>query len=141
MTSTGVPSPGARARRRQRAYFLTLLLISLGGATTLVLLALNDSLVFFHTPSELQGKFADNRYYRLGGAVELGSVSRQDGEISFIVADDRHAITVVYRGILPGLFREGDGVIAEGTFGKDGRFRAHSVLAKHDENYAPPTQP
>ena len=128
-------------RKRRRLVFLVLGLIALGGATGLVLAAFNDNLVFFYSPSELAAKaVAPDRRIRIGGLVEEHSVVRErDGStVCFRVTDGRSELRVSYRGILPDLFREGQGVVAEGKLGTDGVFIASSVLAKHDEKYMPP---
>jgi len=127
-------------RKQRRLGLLMLGLAALAAATALVLLAFNDNLVFFYSPSELKEKvvMADRRV-RIGGLVEIGSFSRgADGRtVSFRVSDGAGDLAVVYRGPLPDLFREGQGVVAEGKLGGDGVFAASSVLAKHDENYMP----
>jgi cytochrome c-type biogenesis protein CcmE len=116
-------------------------MLSLGGAAALVLNALDEALVFFYSPSDLQTKtVAPGRAFRLGGLVEVGSLVREEDGLSvrFRVTDLANTVPVAYRGILPDLFREGQGVVAEGTLGPDGVFTAREVLAKHDENYMPP---
>ncbi len=116
---------------------LAALVIALG----LVLNAFRSNLVFFFTPSQVAAEEAPlGRSFRIGGLVETGSVQRQaDGvSVQFRVTDTARAIPVVYTGILPDLFREGKGVVAQGKLGPDGVFRAEQVLAKHDENYMPP---
>jgi cytochrome c-type biogenesis protein CcmE len=114
-------------------------LAALGAATALVLTAFQDNLVFFFTPSQVAAKEApQGRLFRIGGMVETGSVKRDGVEVRFVVTDTAKAIPVVYRGALPDLFREGKGVVAQGTLGADGVFTAREVLAKHDENYMPP---
>ena len=116
-----------------------LLVIAL--AVTMVLRAFNSNLVFFFTPSEVaQNKAPKDRTFRLGGLVTAGSLQRQpDGlTVKFAVTDTVQTIPVSYTGILPDLFKEGKGVIAQGKVGIDGVFRASEVLAKHDENYMPP---
>jgi cytochrome c-type biogenesis protein CcmE len=127
-------------RKRRRLYTLLLALSGLGVATALVLAAFQDELVFFYSPSDIaQNKPAAGRAIRLGGMVEQGSVTKlADGETVFRVTDMAQSIAVIYRGALPDLFREGQGVVAEGTIGGDGRFVARTVLAKHDERYMPP---
>ena len=111
----------------------------LGAAATLVLSALSDNIVFFYSPTQLAEKhLSPDRRFRLGGLVENGSVRKEGTEVRFRVTDLRKSVEVVYRGILPDLFREGQGVIAEGSLGPDGIFVAREVLAKHDENYMPP---
>jgi cytochrome c-type biogenesis protein CcmE len=110
-------------------------------ATALVLNAFRSNLVFFFSPSQIAaGEAPKDRAFRVGGLVEAGSVRRQaDGiTVQFVVTDTARSVPVVYKGILPDLFREGKGVVAEGRLGTDGVFRAEQVLAKHDENYMPP---
>ena len=110
-------------------------------AAGLVLFAIRDTLVFFYTPSELTEKqLPPGKSFRIGGLVQQGSVVREaDGvSVSFIVTDLTATLPVRYRGLLPDLFREGQGVVAEGAIDSDGRFIATQVLAKHDENYMPP---
>ena len=114
-------------------------LAALGAATALVLMAFQENLVFFFTPSQVAAQEAPlGRTFRIGGMVEKGSVKRDGVEVRFVVTDTAKTIPVVYRGALPDLFREGKGVVAQGTLGADGVFRAREVLAKHDENYMPP---
>ena len=105
----------------------------------LVLVALNDRIVFFYAPSDVAEKaVAPGTRVRLGGLVAEGSVERgEDGAVAFVITDTAAAVPVSYRGILPDLFREGQGVVAEGTFNEAGAFSADSVLAKHDETYMP----
>ena len=123
---------------------LMLAAVVLGGAAvgvTLLLNAFNSNLVFFYSPSDVQqDKAPKDRTFRLGGLVEEGSVKRQpDGvTVRFAVTDTAKVIPVEYRGILPDLFKEGKGVVAQGKLEGDGIFRAQEVLAKHDENYMPP---
>jgi cytochrome c-type biogenesis protein CcmE len=127
-------------RKQQRLGLLALGMVALGGATALVLMAFNDNLVFFYSPSELKAKtVAADRRVRIGGLVEAQSLSRAlDGRsISFRLTDGATDIAVVYQGLLPDLFREGQGAVAEGKLRLDGVFAASSVLAKHDENYMP----
>ena len=108
-------------------------------AVTLVLTAFNQNLVFFFTPSQITAKEAPTgRTFRLGGMVEAGSVKRDGINVSFRVTDTAQIVPVSYSGILPDLFKEGKGVVAQGILGDDGVFRAKEVLAKHDENYMPP---
>ncbi len=112
-----------------------------GIAAALVLNAFQSNLVFFFSPSDVaQQKAPVNKEFRIGGLVEEGSIKRQsDGlTVHFKVTDTARAIPVVYTGILPDLFKEGKGVVAQGRLGDDGIFRAREVLAKHDENYMPP---
>lgn len=109
-------------------------------AVALVLFALRDSIVFFHTPSDLAEKpITVGQRFRLGGLVAAGSVKRGQGtKVDFIVTDTLKNVPVVYEGVLPDLFKEGQGVVAEGKLSEAGTFIADSVLAKHDENYMPP---
>jgi cytochrome c-type biogenesis protein CcmE len=126
--------------KRRRLVFVVAGVALLGAAAGLVLYAMNDSLVFFYSPSELLAKqIPGGRTLRIGGLVETGSVTRDaDGAtVHFRVTDTAQTVAVVYRGILPDLFREGQGVVAQGTLGDDGVFVAAEVLAKHDENYMP----
>jgi cytochrome c-type biogenesis protein CcmE len=127
-------------RKQQRLGLLALGMAALGGATALVLVAFSDNLVFFYSPSELRAKaVAPDRRLRIGGLVETHSLVRgPDGrQFSFRVTDGASNLAVVYEGLLPDLFREGQGVVAEGKLGPDGVFAATTVLAKHDENYMP----
>ena len=127
-------------RKQQRLGLLALGLAALGGATALVLVAFNDNLVFFYSPSDLKAKaVAADRRVRIGGLVEAQSLSRApDGRsVSFRLTDGSTDVAVVYQGLLPDLFREGQGAVAEGKLRPDGVFAAASVLAKHDENYMP----
>jgi cytochrome c-type biogenesis protein CcmE len=112
---------------------------ALGIAAALVLKAFEENLVFFFTPTQVAAKEApQGRTFRIGGMVEKGSVKRDGVEVRFTVTDTAKTIPVLYRGTLPDLFREGKGVVAQGTLGADGLFTAKEVLAKHDENYMPP---
>jgi cytochrome c-type biogenesis protein CcmE len=123
---------------------LWLLLGSMGAfalAVTLVLVALDDNLVFFHSPTQIADKKPPpTQRLRVGGLVAPGSVEKADDGLTmtFVVTDTRANLKVSYRGQLPDLFREGQGVIAEGTLGTDGVFLAREILAKHDETYMPP---
>ena len=127
------------APKRRRMTVILVALALLGAAAALALTALEDSVVFFFSPSDLATKsVAPGQRLRLGGLVEEGSVQRGDGaRIVFKVTDLATAVPVVYEGILPDLFREGQGVVTEGVLGPDRSFRADSVLARHDENYMP----
>ena len=114
---------------------------ALGIAAALVLSAFQKNLVFFYTPTQVAANEApQGRSFRIGGLVTPGSVQRQaDGvTVHFVVTDTAKNIPVAYRGVLPDLFREGKGVVAQGKLGADGLFSASEVLAKHDENYMPP---
>jgi len=111
----------------------------LGIAATLILRALNEELVFFLSPSQIADQQPDEgQQIRLGGLVEAGSVQKTGESVAFSVTDMNKAVTVTYRGLLPDLFREGQGVVVEGAFDGAGRFVASEVLAKHDETYMPP---
>ena len=127
-------------RKRRRLIFVLAGLVLLGGATAMVLAAFNDNLVFFYSPSDLAAKaVGPERRIRIGGLVEDKSLIREGGrKVAFRVTDGKAELKVVYDGILPDLFREGQGVVAEGKLGRDGVFVASSVLAKHDEKYMPP---
>jgi cytochrome c-type biogenesis protein CcmE len=127
-------------RKQRRLTVLLVSLVLLGSATGMMLAAFNDNLVFFYSPSELAAKrVGPGQHIRIGGLVETQSFAREDGNhVSFRVTDGKTDIAVVYTGALPDLFREGQGVVAEGRLGADGVFVASTILAKHDENYMPP---
>lgn len=127
--------------RRKRIALIGGGLMILMAAVGLILNAMNSSLVFFFTPTQVAADEAPrNRAFRLGGLVKEGSVRREsDGlTIQFAVTDTAKSIPVYFKGILPDLFKEGKGAVVQGQFGGDGRFIASEVLAKHDENYMPP---
>ncbi|WP_326543556.1 cytochrome c maturation protein CcmE [Pseudorhodoferax sp.] len=127
--------------RRKRLMLAAVVLGGAGVATALVLNAFNSNLVFFYSPSDVAAhKAPQGRMFRIGGLVEEGSVKRQaDGvTVRFAVTDTAMIVPVEYRGILPDLFKEGKGVVAQGRLQADGLFVAQEVLAKHDENYMPP---
>ena len=127
--------------RHKRFMWIALGLCVIGVAVTLVLRAFNSNMVFFFTPTEVaENKAPNDRTFRIGGLVSAGSIKRQtDGlTVTFDVTDTAKTIPVTYTGILPDLFKEGKGVVAQGKIGQDGVFRAAEVLAKHDENYMPP---
>jgi cytochrome c-type biogenesis protein CcmE len=125
--------------RHKRAAIIAGGLATLGIAAALVLNAFQSNLVFFFTPSQVEaGEAPQGRTFRIGGMVKEGSVRRVDLKVDFVVTDTAKEIPVSYTGILPDLFREGKGVVAQGKLGADGRFVASEVLAKHDENYMPP---
>ena len=116
-------------------------LVALGAAAAFVLAAFRENLVFFFTPSQVEAReVPQGRAFRIGGMVVPGSVKRQaDGvTVQFVVTDTAKNVPVMYRGILPDLFKEGKGVVTQGKLGGDGVFYATEVLAKHDENYMPP---
>jgi cytochrome c-type biogenesis protein CcmE len=131
-------------RKRRRLYLLILFLVGLGTATALTLLAFQDNLVFFYSPSDLVTKNVQpGRAVRIGGLVEQGSVERRTTtdskvQVHFKITDLSHDVPVVYVGIVPDLFREGQGVVANGKMSADGVFQASELLAKHDEKYMPP---
>jgi cytochrome c-type biogenesis protein CcmE len=127
--------------RTKRAVWIVAGLAGLGVAVALVLNAFQSNLVFFFTPTQVVGHEAPrDRAFRIGGLVEAGSVIREKDALTvrFRVTDTAKTIPVLYTGILPDLFREGKGVVAQGKLGSDGTFHASEVLAKHDENYMPP---
>ena len=124
--------------RHKRIMIAVGALAVLGTATALVLNAFNSNLVFFYSPTQVAAKEAPTvRTFRLGGMVETGSVRRDGVNVHFVVTDTVKSVPVQYQGILPDLFKEGKGVVAQGQL-KDGHFEAREVLAKHDENYMPP---
>jgi cytochrome c-type biogenesis protein CcmE len=128
-------------RRHKRIVFILVGLAGLSVAAFLVTSAFRNNLVFFFSPTQVAAKEAPvNRTFRVGGLVQDGSLKREsDGlTVRFIVTDTAASIPVVYKGILPDLFKEGKGCVAQGRIGSDGVFHAEQVLAKHDENYMPP---
>ena len=131
-------------RKRRRFFILGGFLLTFSIAAALVLMAFEENIVFFYSPTELSRKLEQqlippNRRLRIGGLVEDGSVGREDDglTITFRVTDTVEVVPVRFRGLLPDLFREGQGVVAEGNMGSDGTFIATEVLAKHDETYMP----
>ncbi len=127
--------------RQKRVLWVLIGLSILGVAATLVVGALRENRVFFFTPTQVaEDKAPKDRTFRIGGLVTAGSVQRKtDGlTVGFTITDTAKTIPVTYTGILPDLFKEGKGVVAQGRIGSDGVFRASEVLAKHDENYMPP---
>lgn len=133
--------------KRQRLYLVIALLASFAGAVGIALYALQDNVSFFYTPEQVQDfraagapQVAVGHVFRLGGLVKTGSLQKRDADLTirFIVADKNEEMTVEYKGILPDLFREGQGVVATGTLRADGVFDATQLLAKHDEKYMPP---
>jgi cytochrome c-type biogenesis protein CcmE len=128
-------------RRHKRIAFIVLSLCGLGIAAALALSAFQQNLVFFFSPSQVAAKEAPvGRTFRVGGLVEKGSLNRDNDGLTtrFVVTDTAKSIPVVYKGILPDLFKEGRGCVAQGHIGTDGIFYADQVLAKHDENYRAP---
>jgi len=127
--------------RHQRIALILAGLAILGAVTALVLSAFQSNLVFFFTPTQVaNGEAPKGKSFRIGGLVKDGSLRREaDGvTLRFVVTDTDREMTVAYKGILPDLFREGKGVVAQGKLGENGLFTASEVLAKHDENYMPP---
>ncbi|MDJ0512185.1 MAG: cytochrome c maturation protein CcmE [Methyloceanibacter sp.] len=127
-------------RKQRRGVLIGTCLVVLGVAVGLVLYAMRDSIVFFYSPSDIaKMEVAPGQRIRLGGLVETGSVKRDEGTtVYFSVTDGAKVLPVTYTGVLPDLFREGQGVVTEGALMPDGTFKADNVLAKHDENYMPP---
>ena len=127
--------------RHKRFIFLLGGLVALGITIALVLNAMQGNLSYFFSPTEVaEGKAPLDRNFRLGGLVETGSFKRMGSDltVTFVVTDERRRVPVQYTGILPDLFKEGQGMIAQGKMGPGGIFMADEVLAKHDENYMPP---
>lgn len=126
--------------RKRRLFWLLAVLVAAGAVAFAVVRAFNDNLVFFYTPSQLLNHDVPKaRSYRLGGMVEKGSLQRQPGTLNmtFNVTDSEKVVPVKFSGIVPDLFKEGKGVVAEGKY-ENGVFLASEILAKHDENYMPP---
>ncbi len=127
--------------RRKRMVIIGLLVLGMGLATTLILRAFNQNLMYFYSTSDVvAGKAPSARDFRIGGLVVNGSLKRLPNSltVNFVLSDLKKEVTVTYTGILPDLFREGQGIVANGQLGADGVFKAREVLAKHDENYMPP---
>lgn len=128
-------------KRKKRLLAVIGIVVGMGLATTLILTAFNKNLMYFYSPSEVfAGSAPEARKFRVGGLVVNDSVERVTDSLSvrFTVTDTVHEVNIVYNGILPDLFREGQGIIAHGRLREDGVFDADEVLAKHDENYMPP---
>lgn len=126
-------------RRHKRIVFILVGVAGLGIAAYLVTNAFRNNLVFFFSPTQVAAKEAPiNRTFRIGGLVQEGTLKRDGMKATFVVTDTAANIPVVYTGILPDLFKEGKGCVAQGRIGEDGVFHAEQVLAKHDENYMPP---
>ena len=125
--------------KRRRLYFVLFGMLALGVATALLLSALEENLVYFYSPRDLESQaLPADRRIRIGGLVEAGSVRRGASDtVAFRITDLSHAVAVRYRGALPDLFREGQGIVAEGRLAPDGAFVAEQILAKHDETYMP----
>ena len=131
-------------KRKKRIYLISLFFITIATSIYLILWALKDNIVFFYSPSEIQQKINlkeidEMSKLRLGGMVKESSIEQlNDGSINFIITDFDREMVVFYKGIIPDLFKEQQGVIAEGSINNEGIFIANSILAKHDENYMPP---
>src|SRR5665213_2646625 len=127
-------------RKRRRLYFAAALLIAGAGGAALVLAALKDNVLYFYSPSDITAKHVPAGVaFRVGGLVEKGSVTHgPHAEVRFVVTDGRAAVPISFRGVLPDLFREGQGIVASGALTDKGVFDASEVLAKHDERYMPP---
>ena len=131
-------------KRKKRIYLISLFFITIATSIYLILWALRDNIVFFYSPSEIQQKIRlkeidEMSKLRLGGMVKESSIEKlNNGSINFIITDFDKEMVVFYKGIIPDLFKEQQGVIAEGSINNEGIFIANSILAKHDENYMPP---
>jgi cytochrome c-type biogenesis protein CcmE len=127
--------------RRKRMLAVVAILVGVGAATALAMLAFQDNLLYFYNPTQVvAGEAPMGRTFRIGGMVTDGSLQRTEGtlRVRFVVTDYQHSVPVSYEGLLPDLFREGQGVVAHGQLSEVGEFVADEVLAKHDENYMPP---
>ena len=127
--------------RRKRLYVVLAILVGVAASVTLAVLASRENIMFYYDPTQIAaGKAPATKRFRIGGMVVKGSVARRPGdlEVKFVLTDFAHQIPVEYTGVLPDLFREGQGIIAHGTMGRNGAFVADEVLAKHDEKYMPP---
>jgi cytochrome c-type biogenesis protein CcmE len=125
--------------RQKRFWFITCGIVVLCIAAAFVLNAFQSNLVFFFSPSQVfKGEAPKNRLFRIGGMVKEGSLKKGSDEIEFVVTDFSSEVSVHYTGLLPDLFKEGKGVVAQGRINEQGQFTATEVLAKHDENYMPP---
>ncbi len=128
-------------RRRKRLTAVSILVLGVGAAAAIAITALQDNMLYFIAPSDIQtSELPPERNFRLGGLVEAGSIQRDSEslDVTFLVTDGAHSVPVKYAGILPDLFREGQGVIAQGHLDEAGLFHAREVLARHDETYMPP---
>lgn len=127
--------------RKQRLSVVLLIVFGVSLATVLALRAFEDNILFFYSPTQvLAGEAPLDKRFRIGGLVEEGSVNREEGSVAmtFMLTDTLHQVAIEYSGLLPNLFREGQGVIAHGRLREDGMFVADEVLARHDENYMAP---
>ena len=131
-------------KRKKRIYLISLFFITIATSVYLILWALRDNIVFFYSPTEIQQKISikeinEMSKLRLGGMVKESSIKQlNDGSINFVITDFNKEMIVFYKGIIPDLFKEGQGVVVEGFLKNVGKFEAKTVLAKHDENYMPP---
>ena len=126
--------------RHQRLFAIGLVLAGVGLGATFLLKAMNQNILYYYSPTQLEaGEAPEDRRFRVGGLVVDNSIARAEGsmDVRFTLTDEAHMVPVVYSGILPDLFREGQGIIAHGRM-QDGEFVADEILAKHDENYMPP---
>lgn len=128
-----------RFRKKQRVTLVIVALLLLGGAASLILTAMQDTIAFFVSPTDVATMEIDEeKSFRIGGLVVDGSVEQLGGgQVAFALTDTAHEVRVLYKGILPDLFREGQGIVAQGKLSGDREFIAAEVLAKHDENYMP----
>ena len=125
--------------RSQRLIWIVLGIALLAAAAGFVLNAFQSNLVFFFTPTQVaQGEAPRNKMFRAGGMVKEGSLERDGHQVRFVITDTAHEVSVRFEGLLPDLFKEGRGVVAQGKLNEEGVFVASEVLAKHDENYMPP---
>ena len=126
-------------RKQKRLAGIGVIALVIGIAATLAAIALRDEIVFFYDPTDIveHNKVKAGQKFRIGGLVAEGSVTRENAKVSFVVTDGANQVSVKYSGLLPDLFREGQGVIAEGSLDTTGTFTAQNVLAKHDEKYIP----
>ena len=127
--------------RKRRMMLVLLIVLGVGTAVAMALTAFNQNLMFFFSPSQVKaGEAPINRSFRVGGMVKDNSLVRQDDglTVQFVVHDNAEEVSIAYKGILPDLFREGQGIVAQGKLNSEGNFIADEVLAKHDENYMPP---
>jgi cytochrome c-type biogenesis protein CcmE len=127
------------SKRGQRFLVIAIGVVILALIVTLVLNAFKSNLVFFFTPTQVSlGESPKGQAFRVGGMVKMGSLKQVDLSHEFVVTDNEREVQVIYKGLLPDFFKEGKGVVAQGSMGEDGVFVASQVLAKHDENYMPP---
>jgi cytochrome c-type biogenesis protein CcmE len=127
--------------RRKRLFIVIAIVVGVGVAAALAVQAFRDNMMLFFDPTQIAaGEAPKGRPFRIGGMVTQGSVTREPGslEVRFVVTDFQNSVPVSYTGVLPDLFREGQGVVAHGKLSESGLFVADEVLAKHDENYMPP---